>query len=153
MNTSNALHAIEAVFARMAELWNQHDTRAYAALWTEDADFVNVVGMHRHGRKELLAELDYLHTDRFKNTHIRIECHTVQFLTPELALAHVWWEMNGDPGIPGFPTENGRRRGVFTHVLRLTPEGWRFIASQNTDTLPIPDPIRTSEAVRTTAPA
>jgi hypothetical protein len=34
------------------------------------------------------------------------------------------------------------RRGIFTHVLERTPEGWRFVASQNTDVLPIPDPLR-----------
>ncbi|HET9320860.1 MAG TPA: SgcJ/EcaC family oxidoreductase [Bryobacteraceae bacterium] len=153
MNRSNALQDIEAVFAQMAELWNRHDTRAYTALWAEDADFVNVIGMHRRGRKELLAEMDYLHADRFKDTHIRIERRTVKFLTPEFALAHVWWEMNGDPGMPGIPTVNGRRRGVFTHVLQLTPEGWRFIASQNTDVLPVPDPIRAGETVPAAAQA
>ena len=153
MNRSEAQQDIESVFSQMAELWNRHDTRAYAALWAEDADFVNVIGMHRHGRKELLAELDYLHAGRFKNTDIRIERHTVKLLTPELALAHVWWEMNGDPGMPGFPTENGRRCGIFTHVINLTPEGWRFIASQNTDRLPIPDPIHSGEALLNTTPA
>lgn len=153
MNNKTAIQEIEAVFARLAELWNQHDVREYVALWAEDSDFVNVLGMHRHGRQELLAELEYLHAGRFRNTQIRIERHTVKLLTGELALVHLWWEMNGDPGMPGHPTENGRRRGIFTHVMRLTPEGWRFVASQNTDVLPIPDPLRAHDAVRTVAPA
>lgn len=138
---------IEALFAAMADLWNRHDTEAYAALWTDDADFVNVLGMHRYGRRELLAELNYLHAGRFRNTHIRLEPARVRFLTSEVAIAHVEWEMNGDPGMPGFPTLDGRRRGVFTHVVQLTPEGWRFVASQNTDILPIPDPLREGTAI------
>lgn len=36
--------AIRGVEARQAEAWNRHDARAYAALFTEDADVVNVVG-------------------------------------------------------------------------------------------------------------
>lgn len=140
MNNSNP--EIEAVFKTMAEHWNRHDTKAYAALWKEDSDFVNVVGMHRGNRRELLAELDYLHADRFKNSQIRLERHKIRMLNPDIAIAHLWWEMSGDPGVPGHPTQGGMRRGIFTHVLERTPEGWRFVASQNTDVLPIPDPLR-----------
>ena len=68
MNDKTAVREIEAVFARQVELWNRHDVREYVALWAEDSDFVNVLGMHRHGRQELLAELEYLHAGRFRNT-------------------------------------------------------------------------------------
>jgi uncharacterized protein (TIGR02246 family) len=140
-----AKHQIEQLFAAMVEHWNRHDTQAYTALWTEDSDFVNVVGMHRSGRRELKAELDYLFADRFKNTRLRLLRHKVRLLAPGLALAHVWWEMSGDPGLPGVPMHAGYRRGVFTHVIQLTDRGWRFVASQNTDTLPIPDPLHAVE--------
>ena len=153
MNDQTATHEIEAVFARLVELWNRHDVKQYAAMWADDSDFFNVLGMNLHGRQELLSELEYLHAGRFNKTQIRTEHHTVKLLTPELALAHLWWEMNGDPGMPGHPSENGRRHGIFTHVMRLTPQGWRFIASQNTDVLPIADPLRAHHADRTAAPA
>jgi len=43
--------AIEAVVARFMEAWNhRHDAHAFAALFTEDADFTNVRGTHAHGR-------------------------------------------------------------------------------------------------------
>jgi uncharacterized protein (TIGR02246 family) len=142
MNDPEALQQIEALFETLTRHWNRHDAKAYASLWLEDADFVNVLGMHRHGRAELLAELDYLHADRFKNSQVSMQRKTVRFLTPDVAVAHVEWEMTGDPGMPGHPTQGGRRSGIFTHVLRRTPEGWRFVASQNTDILPIPDPLR-----------
>ena len=140
------LREIEKLFAAMAESWNRHDLEAYCAAWIEDLDFVNVIGMHRSGRKELRAEVDYLHADRFKNTQIRITRSKVRFLSPDIAVAHAWWEMTGDPGIPGFPTENERRQGVFTHVVQRTAQGWRLVASQNTDRLPIPDPIHAGDA-------
>src|SRR5579864_3294804 len=140
---NKAIQEIEALFNEMEKQWNRHDIQAYAELWTEDADFVNVLGMHRGSRQELQAELDFLHAGRFKNTQVRLEQRKIRLLTPEVAVAHVWWEMNGDPGMPGFPTRDGKRNGVFTHVLQQTPQGWRFVASQNTDTLPIPDPLRT----------
>jgi len=142
MNDEESKKEIEGIFASMADSWNRHDMRAYAELWREDADFVNVVGMHRHNREELLAELNWLHADRFKNTQIRIASQSVKLLSPEIALAHVTWEMTGDPGMPSHPTKDGKRQGIFTHVLQRMSEGWRFAASQNTDIVPIPDPLK-----------
>jgi len=147
MDDTKAVREIQAVFEAMAERWNRHDTRAYTSLWKEDCDFVNVLGMHRGSRAELKAELDYLHAGRFKNSQIRLERSKIRFLTPDLALAHLWWEMSGDPGQPEYPTNGRNRHGVFTHVLERTTQGWRLVASQNTDVLPIPDPIRASEAM------
>lgn len=106
---------------------------------------MNVAGMHRQGRAALQAELDYLHADRFKKTRVEMQRLTLRFLTPELAIATVKWQMSGDPGIPGFATRDGRRQGIFTHVIQQMPEGWRFVASQNTDTLPIPDPLQPAQ--------
>lgn len=133
---------IDTLFDSMAEYWNRHDMRAYAALWVEDCDFVNVVGFHRHSRAELLAELEYLHAGRFKHTQVQMNRRQIRHLSPDLAVANVWWTITGDPGQPGVPTNDGTRNGIFIHVMQRTPEGWRLVASQNTDTLPIPDPMR-----------
>lgn len=141
MNASEINRELGEVLAEMTARWNRHDTKGYVAFWSEDCSFVNVVGMHRNGRRELLAEIDYLHAGRFRNSQIRIERYTVRPLSPDLAVVNAWWRMTGDPGMPGYPTQDGARRGVFTHVVRRTPEGWRFLASQNTDVLPLPDPI------------
>lgn len=143
MDENMARREIEAMFEAAVESWNRHDLKAYVSLWTEGADFVNVVGMHREGRSELLAEVEYLHASRFRNSQITPLRSKIRFLTPEVAVAHFWWQMTGDPGMPGIPgPADGLRRGIFTHVVSLTPDGWRFTASQNTDVLPIPDPLR-----------
>jgi uncharacterized protein (TIGR02246 family) len=146
--STQAIRQIEALAEQMAERWNRHDTRSYVELWIEDCTFVNVVGIDRRGRRELLAELEYLHNGRFRDTQIRIERQAVRLLSPDLAVANVWWHMTGDPGMPGYPTRDGERQGVFTHVVQHTTAGWRFVASQNTDRLPIPDPLETILAAR-----
>jgi len=38
----------------------------------------------------------------FRNTTLRAESHTVRFLSPTIALAHVNWEMTGAQGLPGW---------------------------------------------------
>lgn len=136
---STDLEQIEALVAAMFATWNRGDLEAYANSWTEDGELVNVLGMHRHGRAEILAELEFLHATRFRGTQIFDLGHDVRFLTPEVAVVHVRWEMRGDAGQPGHEVHEGVRRGILTHIAQRTPEGWRLVASQNTDVQPIPD--------------
>jgi hypothetical protein len=75
--------------------------------------------------------------------------HSIRFLTPEIAIVHLRWEMRGDPGQPGHEVEGGIRQGIFTPVAVKREEGWRLAASQNTDIKPIPDFLHT--VVATTA--
>jgi uncharacterized protein (TIGR02246 family) len=138
----NDTAGIENLLAEMERLWNRHDAQAYSELWVEDAHFVNVLGMRRFNRAELFAEISFLHAGRFARTHIRTLNHSQRFLTPDLTIVFQEWEMTGDPGQPEHPVKDGTRRGVFTHVAQRTPQGWRLLASQNTDRLPIADPLR-----------
>jgi len=48
---------IRAVQARQAEAWNRHDATAYADLFEEDGDVVNVVGWWWAGRAEIESKL------------------------------------------------------------------------------------------------
>jgi len=138
-NRATDQQEIEAILAAMFAAWNRADLKTYAACWTEDGELVNVLGMHRHGRAEILAELEFLHATRFRGTQIQDLGHNIRFLTPEIAVVHVRWEMRGDAGQPGHEVQGGTRRGIFTHTAQRTQEGWRLVASQNTDVQPIPD--------------
>ena len=52
---SDARSQIANVVDGLTESWNRHDMEAYAAQFAEDADFVNVIGMHWRGRAEIEA--------------------------------------------------------------------------------------------------
>src|SRR5207253_8297114 len=45
------------VQTRQQEAWNQHDAKAYAALFTEDGDLVKVVGWWWKGRPQIEQKL------------------------------------------------------------------------------------------------
>jgi hypothetical protein len=45
--------AIRALETRQQEAWNHHDAKAYASLFTEEGDCVNVVGWWWKGRGEI----------------------------------------------------------------------------------------------------
>ncbi len=134
-----AISEIEKVLAALPESWNRHDMVAYASQFSENADFVNILGMHWQGRPAIEAQHITIHKTVFRNSQLRALNHSIRFLTPAVAVAHVNWEMTGHE-IPVTkewqPAE--KRRGILTAVL--VPEGdtWRITALHNTDIVPIP---------------
>ncbi|MEO8945272.1 MAG: SgcJ/EcaC family oxidoreductase [Gemmatimonadaceae bacterium] len=48
---------IRSVVTQQGDAWSRHDAKAYAALFTEDCDVVNVLGWWWHGRLELETKL------------------------------------------------------------------------------------------------
>ena len=65
--------AIGRLELAQAESWNNHDARAYAALFTPDADVVNVLGWHWKGRRELAMKLAAAFAGPFRSSALRID--------------------------------------------------------------------------------
>src|SRR5271157_4181617 len=80
---------------RQAEAWNRHDARAYAKLFTEDGDVVNVLGWWWKGRVEIEKKLTEAYVFVFRESTLTINEVDVRFLTPQIAVAHVRWSMAG----------------------------------------------------------
>jgi uncharacterized protein (TIGR02246 family) len=139
IRSTDAESKIEAVLAALQDSWNRHDMSAFAAQFTEDADFVNVVGMHQRGRPAIEAQHVAIHKTAFRNSQLRTLSHSVRFLAPQVAVAHVDWEMTGhdtsnvkDWSLPEV------RKGVLTAVLVSEGDTWRITALHNTDTVQLP---------------
>ena len=114
--------------------WNAHDMKALAGLFSEDADFVNVVGMWWKGRAEIQAQHEASHATRFKTTTLVETGTAVRRLPGDIAVMHFSWELSGElePDGKAAPL----RRGVMLVVASKQAAGWRIIAAQNTNALP-----------------
>ena len=106
------------------ETWNAGDAAAYAALFTEDADYITYFGLRLKGRQAI----DEGHRDLFKMP-IKIEAAdepSVRMLSDTVALVIA----------TGASVVNGEREpgrdSVLTYTAVHTPEGWRFASFQNT---------------------
>lgn len=73
------------------EAWNRHDAKAYAALFTEDGDLVNVVGWWWKGRPQIEQKLTDAYVFVFRESTLTVNEVQVKFLTPDVAVAHVHW--------------------------------------------------------------
>jgi uncharacterized protein (TIGR02246 family) len=130
---------IRDVQTRQAQAWNRHDAKAYADLFTEDGDVVNVVGWWWKGRAEIESKLTAAFAFVFRDSTLTITEVQVRFLSPECAIAHVRWTMTGAKTPPGIPEP---REGIQTQTLRKTAGGWLIAAFQNTNAVPeMPFPL------------
>jgi uncharacterized protein (TIGR02246 family) len=124
---------IRAVQARQAETWNRHDAKAYAALFTEDADVVNVVGWRWKGRDLLEQRMTAAFAFVFRESTLTVTEVQVRFLAPEIAIAHMRWTMAGARTPPGMPEP---RQGIQTLTMIRKADRWLISAFQNTLAVP-----------------
>lgn len=130
--------AIRAVQQRQAEAWNRHDATAYAALFAEDGDVVNVVGWWWKGRPEIERKLTAAFKFVFRESALTITGVEVRFLTADIAVAHVLWTMVGARTPQGIPEP---RQGIQLQVLQRQSGKWLIASFQNTYSVPeIPFP-------------
>ena len=128
------LTAIRDLQAKQADAWNRHDAAAYAELFEQDGDVVNVMGWLWHGRDEINRKLSGAFAHVFKESKLTIADVDVRFLDPKLAVAHVRWTMEGAKPPPGAPEPP--RQGIQLQVLRKGGDRWRIVSFQNTNTMP-----------------
>jgi uncharacterized protein (TIGR02246 family) len=114
--------------------WNTHDMNAMGMLVTQDADFVNVAGLHWKGRAQIVQEHAERHRTNLKLSHWTTHSVAIQMLTPDTALVHINWGMTGDTDFDGTPREP--RDGIFSWVVVKQNSRWLIRAVQNTNVSP-----------------
>ncbi len=129
--------AVRSVTSGFIAAWNRHDMGAFADLFADDADFVNVIGLWWKGRDEIRREHEALHATRMKDSRLAELSAAVRFLRPDAAVVHQRWELTGDTGLEGKVLPP--RRGILIYVLQRDGGAWRIIAAQNTDIVPLPN--------------
>ena len=126
--------AIRTLANRWQEYWNSHDMHAMATLLTEDADFVNVAGLHWKGRAKIEGEHAKRHQTNLKNSVWVTRNVTVQVLSPHFALVHLDWGISGDTDFDG--TLRQPREGIFTWLVTKHGGSWLIRAAHNTNKTP-----------------
>jgi uncharacterized protein (TIGR02246 family) len=131
--TSADEESIKELQVRQADAWNRHDAAAYAALFTEDGECVNVLGWWWKGRAEIQGKLSAAFAFVFRESHLTIADTTVRLLSPTIAVAHVRWTMTGAKSPPGAPEP---KQGIEIQVLQKKAGHWLIESFQNTNGIP-----------------
>jgi uncharacterized protein (TIGR02246 family) len=129
--------AIRDVEAHWQDAWNRHDISGLADLFTDDADFITVIGRWCKGKKDFHDYHVRLHQVMFKDSVWKTTDTQIRFLRPDVAIVHVNWTITGDRNADGTPRP-ASRSGIFTQVMVKQGGHWLITASQNTNIEAVP---------------
>ena len=129
--TANDVAAIRAAVDHWERAWNAGDMTAAIALFTDDADFINVWGSHWHGRTQIEAEHTQRHRSQLKGSVFSVREVKSQRIAANVALVHIAWTICGDHDLDGTP--RAPRHGLFSWLMLKGALGrWSVRAAQNT---------------------
>jgi uncharacterized protein (TIGR02246 family) len=131
LNNEQDLKVLASAFVKA---WNVHDMDALANLFDREADFVNVVGIWWQGREAIRQAHIQSHQTIFKDSTLSEDATTVKFITPDIALAHMTWTLNGHLTPDGTPGPS--RHGILSFVMKREGKDWLIRSAQNTDIIP-----------------
>jgi uncharacterized protein (TIGR02246 family) len=125
--------AIEGILQQFETAWNRSDSVSLAALFAEDANFIQIFGGQLDGRATIEASHRHIFDTIYKGSHGRLELRSIRFVRPDVAVAfaraHVKFMEGNEPReIETRPTmvvvkENGK---------------WQIVAFQNTRVTEVP---------------
>jgi len=135
MKKFSPLKSPEEIPARFAEGWNERDADKIAAIFDEDADFVNVVGIWWRNREDIRKAHDYGLRVIFKNSNLKVTKTEVKYLSENVATVHARMRLMGQSA-SGKTDKPGMRFNIFTFVVHRQEDFWSCVAAQNTDIVP-----------------
>ncbi|PIL18095.1 hypothetical protein P775_21985 [Puniceibacterium antarcticum] len=120
--------------AAISTAWASRNGAFVGALFAEDADFVNVVGLWWHRREDIARAHGYALKSFFAETQLRPGVIRVRPLGADHAVVHCRFHLSGqmapDGGIAG------DRQTVMSFVLERRNNVWLGLSAQNTDVVP-----------------
>ena len=117
-----------------ADGWNRSDANAVAALFAEDADFVDVVGLWWHNRAGIERAYAYGLGTLFRDSTMTAGRVAVKYAGEGVAIVHVRWPLSGQLDQIGAPLDDRKTLRVF--VAENRNGEWVVVAAQNTDVGP-----------------
>ncbi len=130
--------AIRQVVDNYVMLWNKHDMSTFGSLFTDDAEWVNVVGMVWRGKAVIEKVHQVVHKTNFKNRNMQLDNMTVRFIRPDVAVSIVRWTLDGFEAPDGRHFDKGTN--VATLVFAKQNGKWLITSGENVVVDPIAAP-------------
>ena len=125
----------ESIPTVFVEAWNARDPDGIAALFDEDAEFVNVVGLWWHDRENIRRAHAYGLTRIFNDSTLRLGVVRTRHLAADIAIVQARMHLTDQTPL-GDVAHPRPRMNIFTFVVHRTDDGWRCAAAHNTDVVP-----------------
>ena len=121
--------AIRKVLADCDVAWNTHNMKTLDKVLREDAEFINVVGMHWRGRADIIAAHAAYHATIFKDVGMKTDAIALRPLGADIVIAVVTQTQDT------FTTPSGevikQHQNKLSYVFTKTGGEWRIAHGQN----------------------
>jgi len=125
--------------------WNNYDAKGIAALFYEDADFVNVTGKWWDNKIDIWKAHDFGLRIIFQNSKLEIIKVKVKILQENIAVIHAHIRLIGQTANEVEKVDE--RQTMFLFVAQKEKESWLVVSAQNTDITGEQTNIRNKEGV------
>jgi uncharacterized protein (TIGR02246 family) len=108
---------------------NAKDTDGLGELFTEDAEFVNIMGMRMRGRQGIVDGHAWAFAGPLRGRQVRFDAVDELTVTDDVTVfhGHCIRERQPDSPVEGLPDGTS----VLSFVTRRGPEGWRIVSATN----------------------
>lgn len=119
--------ALEGLVRQMEDGWNAMDGAAFAAPFTEDADFVNVRGEHFRTHSAIAGGHAEIFGTIYAASVNEYSVESARLVRPDVALVHVHSRLD----VPAGPLA-GHHQARFSLLCTREAGGWQIAALHNT---------------------
>jgi uncharacterized protein (TIGR02246 family) len=125
----------EQIPSLFAEAWNARNPDALAALFDEDAEFVNVAGLWWHDRSSIRTAHAYGLERIFNESTLVVAETRVNTLRDDVAVVHARTILSGQTGVAHIKRPESRTT-IFSFVVHRVGSVWLCASAHNTDVVP-----------------
>jgi uncharacterized protein (TIGR02246 family) len=141
--------SIRLAVKNLNEIWNRHDMDAYCDLFTEDATWVNILGMFWQNKTDLCKAHKIIKEVALKYWTAEMNLVKIRFIMQDVALVYIYETGYVEHEFDASPTKKFFKGDIFHDRLFLVYKkinnNWKITAGQNTtvdDTMSKFDPIK-----------
>ena len=119
--------AIQEVLAQLEAAWNAGDSQAYAALFAEDATFIQIYGGQLDGRRAIEASHRIIFDTIYKGSQARFPLQSIRMVRPGVAVVFSRAHLKFCQG------DEAREMDTRPTFIMSNEQGaWQIVAFQNT---------------------
>ena len=125
--------AIQAILQRFETAWNAYDSVSIAALFVEDANFIQIYGGQLDGRTAIEAAHRHIFDTIYKGSQATFRLRSIRLLSPEIAIVFARAEVRFK--------EDGAMHQIETRptlIVVKEQSKWHVVAFQNTKVSEVP---------------
>jgi uncharacterized protein (TIGR02246 family) len=126
---------IKSIIQKQEGDWNRHDFESFCKFYSDDASFINYLGMFWKGKKEIIAHLHAITDCCLAFTSIKLDFKELRFLRPDIAVAQSEETIVADKAynIPDHNYQQGETEyKIITQVFIKENNEWKITAQQLT---------------------